>query len=130
MVSTPFLRACWSSPPLRGAAGRGAGRFWAQSVVGVGAAVGLAEAGKKIGVWPGHPNFPSGHTTFAAASAACLYLRLGPRSLWVTAPLTGAMMASLVVAGYHTPDETLAALVLGPVVVVGVWRLTRPRIAG
>ncbi len=102
-------------------------RFWGRALLGVGVAVVLAELGKKLQIWPGHGNFPSGHTTFAASAAACLVLQRGAAWLWFTVPLVLLMMASLVYGHWHTVDEVVAAAFLGPSVAVCVWQLTKKR---
>ena len=100
-------------------------RFWGRALLCVGVAVVLAELGKKLQVWPGHGNFPSGHTTFAASAATCLVLRRGPIWLWLAAPLVALMMASLVYGHWHTVDEVVAASILGPSVAFCLWQVTQ-----
>lgn len=88
-------------------------KFWAGSIAAIGLPVVLAEAGKKVSVWPGHPSFPSGHETFALAAGTCLAFR-NPRWLWAVLPLCGLLAWALVAAGYHQPLDTAGALLLGP----------------
>lgn len=97
--------------------------FWLRWVVALAVAVSLAELGKKFQVWPGHSGFPSGHTTFAATCSTALVLRRGAWWLVPGLALTGLMMASLVIAGWHTIPDTLGALALAVGVTTLVWRV-------
>jgi len=83
--------------------------------LGIGLAVLLAESGKRFGVWPGHPSFPSGHQSFALAAAVSLTLR-DIRWLWLCLPVTLLMSWALVAAGFHTPAD-----------IVGAWLISPPR---
>jgi len=97
--------------------------FWARAILCIAVAVVLTEAGKKYEIWPGHPNFPSGHTTFATAAATSLVLQRGRRWLWLVAPLALLMGLSLAYGHWHTPDEVLAGWGVGMLVPLGLWRL-------
>jgi membrane-associated phospholipid phosphatase len=97
--------------------------FWARAALCIAVAVLLTEAGKRYEVWPGHPNFPSGHTTFATAAATSLVLQRGRRWLWLVAPLALLMGLSLAYGRWHTPDEVLAGWAVGTLVPLGLWRL-------
>lgn len=97
--------------------------FWLRWAVALVVAVSLAELGKKFQVWPGHGGFPSGHTTFAATCSTALVLRRGVRWLVPGAILTGLMMASLVIAGWHTIADTLGAVALAVLIATLVWRI-------
>jgi membrane-associated phospholipid phosphatase len=101
--------------------------FYLQAVLAIGIPVALAELGKKYQVWPGHLNFPSGHTTFAAAAATCLVMRRGERWAWMAVPLVLLMALGLLYGHWHTPLEVLAALVLGPAVAWMIMSLTTRR---
>lgn len=75
-------------------------------------AVGLAVTGKAVEVWPGHPEFPSGHMSFIAALGTTLLLD----ARRVAAPLLGLWLlagAGLVGAGFHTVAEVLGGFMLG-----------------
>jgi membrane-associated phospholipid phosphatase len=85
------------------------------SVAGIGLTVILAESGKHFSVWPGHPNFPSGHESFAASAATCLIVR-DRRWAWVAVPLALTIGGALVAAGYHRPIEVVGGMILGAVV--------------
>ena len=87
--------------------------YWGRCVLGVGFAVILAESGKRWEVWPGHPNFPSGHETFCLAALTCLAVR-DPRWLALGLPLSLALAWALVAARFHTPVEVAGALLTGP----------------
>ena len=102
-------------------------RVWGRTVLCVGVAVVLAELGKKMEVWPGHNNFPSGHTAFAASCAMVLVLHRGRAWLWIVAPLVALMGASLVYGNWHTVDEVVGALFLGPSVAWFLWQATEKR---
>jgi membrane-associated phospholipid phosphatase len=97
--------------------------FWARAALCIAVAVLLTELGKRYEVWPGHPNFPSGHMTFATAAATSLVLQRGRRWLWLVGPLALMMGLSLAYGHWHTPDEVLAGWVVGMLVPLGVWRL-------
>ena len=97
--------------------------FWTRAVLCIAVAVVLTELGKKYEVWPGHSNFPSGHTTFATAAATSLVLQRGRRWLWLVAPLALLMGLTLAYGHWHTPDEVLAGWVVGIAVPFGLWRL-------
>jgi len=103
VAAAPFVRPRHGAPF----------RFWAVSIAAIGLPVALAEAGKAISVWPGHPSFPSGHETFALAAGTCLAFR-SRRWLWIALPLCGLLAWALVAAQYHTPLDTAGALLLGP----------------
>lgn len=103
VAAAPFVRPRHAAPF----------RFWVAGMAAIGLPVALAEAGKAASIWPGHPSFPSGHETFALASAACLAFR-NPYWLWIALPLCGLLAWALVVAQYHTPTDTAGALLLGP----------------
>lgn len=96
----------WERPPRSWA-------FWLRVAVALGLAVGLAKLGKALPLWPAHPLFPSGHTTFSAVCATALYRRRGARWGALGAGLTVLMMVSLVAGGWHEPIDTLGGLVLG-----------------
>lgn len=88
-------------------------RFWLRSAVAVGLAVLLAETGKKYDILPGHPDFPSGHATFAAAAATVVVLQRGHIWIWLAAPLVAAISVSLCVIRAHTPVEVAGGVLLG-----------------
>jgi len=99
-------------------------RFWLRALLAIGAPVLLAELGKKYHVWPGHPNFPSGHTTFATAAATVLILQRGRRWAWMMVTLALLEAFSLVYDRWHTPEEALGGLILGAALPPLLWRLT------
>ena len=98
--------------------------FYLRSLLAVGIAVTLAELGKKHQIWPGHPYFPSGHTTFAAAAATCIVIQRGWGWAWMVVPLVLLMAGSLVYGRWHTLDEVAAAMLLGPLVAWWLMRVT------
>lgn len=102
----------------------GGWRYWGRCSVAVGAAVLLAEAGKKWEVWHGHSGFPSGHATLAAACAMCLILR-DRRWAALSVPATALMAWALVAANYHDVPDVVGALILGPTVAALVLRAAR-----
>lgn len=87
-------------------------RYWARAAVGISAAVLLAEAGKRFSVWPGHPTFPSGHETFALATATFL-VRRDHRWLVPVVPLLLLLAWALVAAHFHHPVDVAGALLSG-----------------
>jgi len=102
-------------------------RFWLRALLAIGVTVLLAELGKKQHLWPGHPNFPSGHTTFATAAATSLVLQRGRR--WAGMMVTLALLEafSLIYDKWHTPEEALGGLILGAALPPLVWRLMARR---
>ena len=102
-------------------------RLWGRSLLCIGGAVGLAELGKTMQVWPGHPNFPSGHTALAASAATVIVLHRGRAWLWITTPLVLLMGAALIYGHWHTPDEVAGALLLGPSLTYFLWKATEKR---
>ena len=111
----PFLLGVLVPLPWVGARKGGPWRFYAACGLGIGVAVTLAELGKARVVWAGHPGFPSGHETFAAAAATCLVC-WDRRWAWLAVPTVAAMGWALVESHYHTPEDIAGAVVLGPTV--------------
>ena len=76
---------------------------------------------------------PSGHTTFAAAAGAALFLA-APRFLWPTVALCAALAtcltgASTIINGWHRPADVVTAILvtaIWTVVGMGVLRYVRP----
>ena len=99
--------------------------FWLRTALALLIAVGLAELGKALPIWPGHKGFPSGHTTFAATCTTALVLHRGTRWLVPSILLTLLMMASLIYGHWHSLGDTLGALALALSVTVVCWKLTR-----
>ncbi len=97
--------------------------FWGKTLLALGSAVGLAELSKAKEFWPGHPFFPSGHTTFAVSAATCLILQRGKRWAWLTVPMAFMMMFYLVVGKFHTWDEVAGGTILGISFPIMVWKL-------
>lgn len=121
----PFLLGLLLPLPFVGPRRGAPWRFWGGSALGIGVAVALAEWGKARMVWAGHPGFPSGHETFAAAAATCLVCH-DRRWAALAVPAVTLMAWALVTAGYHTPADIGGALVLGPTVTVAChWALGR-----
>ena len=100
--------------------------FWLRSALGIGLAVLLAEEGKRLQIWPGHPSFPSGHETFALASLTCLAAR-DRRWLAPGLPLAGLLAYALVAADYHRPADVAGALATGPLPALLCHRAGRGR---
>ncbi|EKM98805.1 phosphatase PAP2 family protein [Acidocella sp. MX-AZ02] len=75
-------------------------------------------------VWYGA--FPSGHTSYAAAPLAVLWV-LRPRWRPLYAALLLAVMAGLVCADYHFVSDVLAGLLTGTFCAWGALVLTAPR---
>jgi len=103
VAAAPFVRPRYAAPF----------QFWAGSIAAIGLPVALAEAGKAVSIWPGHPSFPSGHETFAVAAGTCLVFR-SRCWLWIALPLCVLLAWALIAARYHTPMDTAGALLLGP----------------
>ena len=103
-------------------------KYWGACILGIGAAVVLAEAGKYFAVWPGHPSFPSGHESFAVSSSACL-AAADRRWLWAVVPICLIMGWALVAAGYHHPIDVAGAALLAPWPPIAVFRFLPRRAA-
>ena len=73
----------------------------------------LAELGKRVQIWPGHPTFPSGHMAQAAAFCVSLVRLRGKRWAWLGVPLLPAMAWALWASHAHDIPEILGGLVLG-----------------
>ncbi len=97
-------------------------RFWLASGLGIGLSTGLAELGKALPIWHGHPSFPSGHETFGLASGACL-ICADIRWAWIVIPLTIALGFALVAAQFHDVPDVFGALLTGPLPAWAVQRL-------
>jgi len=81
-------------------------------------AVVLTVAGKSIEVWPGHPEFPSGHMAFTVSLGLGLVARSPRWRAWMLC-LWASLGLFLVLAGYHSVLEVLGGTALGGVVGVG-----------
>ncbi len=98
--------------PLWGTSGIGAWRF---RLWGLGAALvaaGVTLAGKTMGIWPGHPLCPSGHTAWAVTIAVFLVGR-DRRWLPCVVPLLALLAIALVLARYHVPADIAGGLAVG-----------------
>ncbi|MGI4790207.1 MAG: phosphatase PAP2 family protein [Janthinobacterium lividum] len=90
----------------------GAIEFWLRSLLGIGIGVVLAETGKRIVLWPGHPSFPSGHETLALAAGVCLVVR-SPRWAAAAVPIAALQAWALVAGHFHRPIDIAGALITG-----------------
>jgi membrane-associated phospholipid phosphatase len=100
-------------------------RFWLRALLAIAVPVLMTELGKKYEVWPGHPNFPSGHMTFATSAATVLVLQRGSGWAWIMTALALLEGLLLVSGGWHTPDEVVVGGIMGATVPLLIWRLTR-----
>ena len=89
-------------------------QFWATCLIALLIAWSIADNGKAHEVWSGHPTFPSGHESFAAAASTCL-ARYDRDWIWLMAPILAVFGWALVTAGYHDPEDIYGGLVVGPV---------------
>ena len=110
-IINPVLAALVAAAPLL--AHKSPGQAWAASAVAIAVPVLLAEEGKRLPVWAGHPGFPSGHMAFAAAAGTCL-LWTNKRWAGAAVPLCGVLGWALVRAGYHAPADVFGSLVFAP----------------
>lgn len=99
--------------------------FWLRAALAVVLAITLAESGKAHEIWPGRHGFPSGHATMASTLATILILHRGPAWGFLVVPLAILMPPALYFNKSHSPIESIAGSILGPVVVLLVWRVTR-----
>jgi len=108
-------------------------QFWAGCFAAIVIASSIAENGKTLSIWPGHPTFPSGHESFGAAAATCL-ICYDRDWAWLVVPILVLFGWALVTAGYHDPEDIYGAIVLGPasaliarLAVSTIWRKFRSR---
>ncbi len=99
--------------------------FWIRAALAIVIACTLAESGKAHEIWPGLHGFPSGHATMASVLATIIVLHRGPAWAVLVVPLALLMPPALYFNQAHTPIEAVGGLLLGPVVALLVWRLTR-----
>ena len=88
-------------------------RFILVTLIAMAVPIFLAETSKENEFWPGHPGFPSGHTTFTASACAAIAVYRGSWWWLLGIPLTLLMMVSLVIRHYHNPPEVFGGMVLG-----------------
>ena len=99
-------------------------RYALASTIGLGIAVGLAEAGKIHSVLPGSHSFPSGHETFGAS--VCASLCCADRRMLIFCVCALALLGwGLVNSHYHIWRDVAGGAVLGAVVTTGVLKLAR-----
>jgi membrane-associated phospholipid phosphatase len=90
--------------------------FWTRAGSAMLLTAALAELGKRVQIWPGHPAFPSGHTAQATVCCVCLIRLRGKRWAWLTVPLLPAMAWALKASGAHNFSEIAGGLLLGALV--------------
>jgi membrane-associated phospholipid phosphatase len=98
-------------------------RFWVLNFAAISLAVALAEFGKWLPIWPGHPEFPSGHETLGVGISACLVL-YRKQWVWVVVPICVLLGVSLVGAHFHRPIEVIGGVGVGsfpPFLIYRVW---------
>lgn len=90
-------------------------RFALASTIGLGIAIGLAEAGKIYSVLPGSDTFPSGHETFGAS--VCASLCCADRRMLIFSIVALALLGwGLVNSHYHIWRDVAGGAVLGALV--------------
>lgn len=72
----------------------------------------LAHVNRWLDLWKAHPNFPSGHETFAACVGAAL-VYLDRRFLPYVLAILALLGFGLVRAGWHSRYEVIAGFLLG-----------------
>lgn len=72
----------------------------------------LAHLNRWLRLWPGRPDFPSGHVTFASCCWYALAL-LDRRFALLGLPLLGVLAYALVAAGWHGRLDVAGGFVLG-----------------
>ena len=84
----------------------------------------LAHVNRWFDLWKSHPNFPSGHETFASCMGTALVL-IDRRWVWLVLPLLGLLGYALVRAGWHGRLEVVGGFLLGTAVmaVLGTAKL-------
>ena len=109
----PILTAFLVAAPLLAPPKSTRWEFWGRSLAALGLAVALAEGGKQIQIWPGHPGFPSGHETYGLCAVTCLTMR-DVRWLFPGLPLLLLLAGALVEAHFHQPIDIAGAVLVGP----------------
>jgi membrane-associated phospholipid phosphatase len=96
--------------------------FWGKAILLISVPVLLAEGGKAVEIWQGHPGFPSGHSTMAFAVASCLWLCRpgfwGLIGFW----LASFMPSALMLHGAHDMPEVACGAVLGLSLPFLIWQ--------
>jgi len=83
----------------------------------------IAHVDRWFYLWPYHPDFPSGHETFASCIGTALVIE-DRRYLWLVLPLLALLGYGLVRAGWHVPSDVAGGFLLGTVVMLICYKVS------
>lgn len=82
----------------------------------------LAHLDRWFYFWPYHPDFPSGHETFASCIGTALVIE-DRRFIWLVIPLLVLLGYALVRSGWHVPTDVVGGFLLGIVVMLVCYKV-------
>ncbi len=110
---------------LRRVRGEDVATFVRAAIWAIAASYVLAHVNRWFDLWKAHPNFPSGHETFASCMSTALVF-IDRRWGVLVLPLLALLAYALVRAGWHGRLEVVAGFLLGTAVMLTVSAALRP----